>query len=124
LDKKEKMEMSERQDENVQQISDATFDQEVVQKPGPVLIDFWAPWCGPCRMVSPIVEELAVQYKGRLQVGKVNVDENPNVASRFGIRGIPTLMIYKGGKLVDQVVGAVPKAHLEKVIEKWLDPVG
>ncbi|MEW6442453.1 MAG: thioredoxin [bacterium] len=115
--------MDELQGKDVRHFSDTTFDKEVVQTPGPVLVDFWAPWCGPCKIIGPVVEELAVQYKGRLQVGKVNVDENPNVASRFGIRGIPTLMLYKGGKLVEQVVGAVPKAQLQKLIEKWLDPV-
>ena len=91
------------------QVTDASFKQEVLDSEVPVLVDFWAPWCGPCRMVAPVVDEIAQQYDGQIKVVKLNTDENPNVASQYGIRSIPTLMIFKGGQRVDMVVGAVPK---------------
>ncbi|AFZ60499.1 thioredoxin [Anabaena cylindrica FACHB-243] len=101
-------------------VTDDSFDQDVLQSDVPVLVDFWAPWCGPCRMVAPVVEEIAAQYEGQLKVVKVNTDENPQVAGRYGIRSIPTLMIFKGGQKVDMVVGAVPKTTLSTTLEKYL----
>ncbi|PSB09212.1 thiol reductase thioredoxin [filamentous cyanobacterium CCP2] len=102
------------------QVTDSTFDQEVLESNIPVLVDFWAPWCGPCRMVAPVVDEIAEQYVGQVKVVKVNTDENPNVASRYGIRSIPTLMIFKEGQRVDMVVGAVPKTTLASTLEKHI----
>ncbi len=102
------------------QVTDATFEQEVIESAVPVLVDFWAPWCGPCRMVAPVVDEIATQYEGQVKVVKVNTDENPQVASRYGIRSIPTLMIFKAGQRVDMVVGAVPKTTLATTIEKHI----
>ncbi|MBW4510060.1 MAG: thioredoxin [Scytonematopsis contorta HA4267-MV1] len=101
-------------------VTDSSFQQEVLESVVPVLVDFWAPWCGPCRMVAPVVEEISAQYEGQLKVVKVNTDENPNVASQYGIRSIPTLMIFKGGQKVDMVVGAVPKTTLANTLEKYL----
>ncbi len=101
-------------------VTDSTFKQEVLESDVPVLVDFWAPWCGPCRMVAPIVDEIATQYDGQIKVVKVNTDENPSVASQYGIRSIPTLMIFKGGQRVDMVVGAVPKTTLSNTLEKYL----
>ncbi|MEB3160533.1 MAG: thioredoxin [Synechocystis sp.] len=102
------------------QVSDASFKEDVLDSELPVLVDFWAPWCGPCRMVAPVVDEIAQQYIDRLKVVKLNTDENPNTASQYGIRSIPTLMIFKGGQRVDMVVGAVPKTTLASTIEKYL----
>ncbi|BCL36193.1 thioredoxin [Nostoc sp. MS1] len=102
------------------QVTDSTFKQEVLDSDVPVLVDFWAPWCGPCRMVAPVVEEVAQQYEGKVKVVKVNTDENPQVASQYGIRSIPTLMIFKGGAKVDMVVGAVPKTTLSQTLEKHI----
>jgi thioredoxin 1 len=102
------------------QVTDATFDQEVVASDVPVLVDFWAPWCGPCRMVAPVVDEIATQYEGKVKVVKINTDDNPNVANKYGIRSIPTLMIFKGGQKVDTVVGAVPKTTLANTLDKYL----
>ncbi len=102
------------------QVTDSTFKQEVLDSEVPVLVDFWAPWCGPCRMVAPVVDEIAKQYGDNLKVVKVNTDENPNVASQYGIRSIPTLMIFKGGQKVDMVVGAVPKTTLATTLDKYL----
>lgn len=101
-------------------VTDASFEQDVLKSEIPVLVDFWAPWCGPCRMVGPVVDEIAQQYDGKLKVVKVNTDENPTVASQYGIRSIPTLMIFKGGQRVDMVVGAVPKTTLATTLEKYL----
>jgi len=101
-------------------VTDETFKQEVLESEVPVLVDFWAPWCGPCRMVAPIVDEIASQYEGKVKVVKVNTDENPSVASQYGIRSIPTLMIFKGGQRVDMVVGAVPKTTLANTLEKYV----
>ena len=101
-------------------VTDQTFAETVLSAEKPVLVDFWAPWCGPCRMVAPVVDEIAQQYEGQVKVVKVNTDENPNVASQYGIRSIPTLMIFKGGQRVDMVVGAVPKTTLANTLEKYL----
>lgn len=102
------------------QVTDSTFKQEVLESEVPVLVDFWAPWCGPCRMVAPVVDEISEQYDGQVKVVKLNTDENPSVASQYGIRSIPTLMIFKGGQRVDMVVGAVPKTTLANTLEKYL----
>lgn len=101
-------------------VTDSTFQQEVIESEVPVLVDFWAPWCGPCRMVAPVVDEVAEQYKDQVKVVKVNTDENPSIASEYGIRSIPTLMIFKDGQRVDIVVGAVPKTTLANTLEKYL----
>ncbi|AGF52915.1 thioredoxin [Synechocystis salina LEGE 06155] len=102
------------------QVSDASFKEDVLDSELPVLVDFWAPWCGPCRMVAPVVDEISQQYEGKVKVVKLNTDENPNTASQYGIRSIPTLMIFKGGQRVDMVVGAVPKTTLASTLEKYL----
>jgi thioredoxin 1 len=103
------------------EVTDSTFKQEVLDSEVPVLVDFWAPWCGPCRMVAPVVDEIATQYGDQLKVVKVNTDVNPQIASQYGIRSIPTLMIFKDGQKVDMVVGAVPKSTLANTVEKHLD---
>lgn len=102
------------------EITDANFAAEVEQSSVPVLIDFWAVWCGPCKMIAPIVEELAGEYEGKIKIGKLDVDNNPNVAMKFGIRSIPTLLIFKDGKVVDQIVGAVPKPQIVSKLEAQL----
>jgi thioredoxin 1 len=101
-------------------ITDATFKQEVLDSDIPVLVDFWADWCAPCRMIAPIVEELAGEYDGKVKFAKVDVDSNPRTAMTYGIRGIPTLLIFDGGEPVKQVVGAVPKSVLKKNLEEAL----
>lgn len=105
--------------ENIQQVTDSTFEQ-LVKSQTPVLIDFWAEWCMPCRRIAPTVDQLATDFAGKLTVAKMNVDENPDVPTRLGIRGIPTLMLFKGGNLVDTVVGAVDKDTIRKMVEGHL----
>lgn len=94
-----------------------SFDQDVLQSEVPVLVDFWAEWCGPCRMIAPTVDAFADEYAGKVKVGKVNVDEHSSIAARYNVRGIPTLLLFKGGKVVDQRVGAVGKGELAKMVE-------
>ncbi len=101
-------------------LSDDTFDAEIGNSDLPFLVDFWAPWCAPCHIVSPAVEELARDYEGRIKVGKMNVDENPLIPGRFGIRSIPTLLLFKDGQVADKVIGAVPKETLEDLIKRAL----
>jgi thioredoxin len=99
-------------------LQDATFDQEVLKSDVPVLVDFWAVWCGPCKAIAPAVEELAKQYKGKVKIAKMDVDEHQQVPQQFGIRSIPTLLLFKGGRVVDTIVGAVPKSKLEESLKK------
>jgi thioredoxin 1 len=102
------------------ELTDSNFQELVLKSDKPVLVDFWAVWCGPCRMVAPIVEELAKEYEGRAVVGKLDVDNNPNVSAQFGIRNIPTLLIFKNGQIVDKQVGAVPKSVLAAKLDAQL----
>ena len=104
----------------VLEVTDATFDQEVLRSEQPVLVDFWAVWCGPCKAIAPIIDSIAATYAGKLKVAKVNVDENSATPSRFGIRGIPALLLFKGGKVADQVVGFVPQETIEEKIQRLL----
>jgi thioredoxin 1 len=99
-------------------LSDANFDREVLQSDLPVLVDFWATWCSPCKAIAPLVDAMADEYAGKIKVGKVNVDENPATPGKYGVRGIPTLILFKGGVIVDQIVGAIPRSQLEALIAK------
>jgi thioredoxin 1 len=101
-------------------VTDATFDAEVLKSEVPVLVDFWATWCGPCKAIGPVVEEMAAKYQGKAKVVKVNTDENPKTPSQYNIRSIPTLLVFKGGKVVDQIVGAAPRDKIEGMITKSL----
>ncbi|MFH1725708.1 MAG: thioredoxin [Elusimicrobiota bacterium] len=99
------------------QLTDESFEKEVLRCPDPVLVDFWAPWCGPCRMLTPIVEELAKEYSGKVKVAKLNTDDNPNAATRFNISAIPTILFFKGGKVENQLVGVHSKADIKKTLD-------
>jgi thioredoxin 1 len=102
---------------NVSELSSAEFDQEVLQSKLPVLVDFWAPWCGPCRQISPMIEELATENAGAVKVLKVNIDDNPQTAQQYGVMSIPTLMVFKNGDVVDRFVGVQPKARLQEALD-------
>ncbi|GAB6050722.1 thioredoxin TrxA [Hydrogenophilus islandicus] len=106
--------------EHIHHVSDATFDQEVVKSELPVLLDFWAEWCGPCKMIAPILDEVADAYAGKLKVCKLNIDDNPETPSKFGVRGIPTLMLFKNGNVVATRVGALSKSQLTAFIDSHL----
>jgi len=106
--------------EYVQTYGDGNFDADVLKASTPVLVDFWAEWCGPCRRLAPTVDALAGDYAGKVTIGKLNVDENPNTAVKFNVRGIPALLLFKGGQLVDQVVGLQPKENIKQVIDRHL----
>jgi thioredoxin 1 len=105
-------------------LTDDNWKTEVMEAPGPVLVDFWAEWCAPCRMIAPAIDALATAYSGRAKVGKLNVDENPVVAQTFGVRSIPTLLVFKGGEVVEQQIGAVPQPWIAQMLEKQLEPAG
>lgn len=105
---------------NVITFTDSNFDREVLQSDIPVLVDFWATWCAPCKAIAPLIDAVADDYSGKVKVGKVNVDDNPATPGKYGVRGIPTLILFKGGAVVDQVVGAVPKSQLDALIAKAL----
>ena len=101
-------------------LTENTFASEIINKAGVTLVDFWAPWCGPCRMVGPILEQIAKEQANRLRIAKVNIDENPELASNYGVMSIPTMLIFKDGKVVDEFVGALPKRAIESKLERWL----
>lgn len=106
---------------NIVELTDGTFKNEVLEAEGAVVVDFWAPWCGPCRMITPVLEELAGEYEGKLKVTKVNVDEHQDAARQYGIASIPTLLLFKGGQLVDRAIGAMPKPQLEQFVKGAMD---
>jgi thioredoxin 1 len=101
-------------------VTDATFEAEVLKSPVPVLVDFWAVWCGPCKTIAPVVEELATEYNGKLKVAKLDVDGNPDTSMKFAIRSIPTLMLFKDGRVVEQIIGAVPKRSLVEKLAQYV----
>jgi thioredoxin 1 len=105
-------------DKNITEVTDENFKSEILDSAIPVLVDFWAAWCGPCRAIAPVVEELATQYEGQVKIGKCNVDENPKTPGQYGIRAIPTLILFKNGTVAEQITGAVSKSTLENAIKK------
>ena len=104
--------------EKVFEFTDAQFDADVLKSDIPVVVDFWATWCAPCKAIAPVLDQLADEYDGRIKIGKVNVDENPATPSQYGVRGIPTMILFKDGEIVDQLVGAVPKKQVEALLQK------
>ncbi len=104
--------------QNIKSTTDQNFEKEVLQGDLPAIVDFWAAWCAPCRALAPIIDEVADQYSGKLSVFKLDIDSNPETPARFGVRGIPTVILFKGGAVVDQVVGAVPKSEIERLVRK------
>lgn len=104
------------------EFTDANFDEEVIKSDIPVLVDFWAVWCGPCKMIAPLVEELSGEYQGKVKIGKLDVDNNPQVSMTYGIRSIPTLLIFRDGKIADQIIGAVPKQAIAQKLDAQLQP--
>lgn len=109
------------EDKKVLHLTDGTFSEEILSTDEPAMVDFWAPWCGPCKAVGPIVEELADEYSGKVKIAKINVDENQKTAAQYSVRSIPTLIMFKGGKSVDQIVGLVSKAKMEEMIKKAME---
>jgi thioredoxin 1 len=107
-------------EKNITEVTDENFQNEILSSSTPALVDFWAAWCGPCRAIAPVVEELAVQFEGQLKIGKLNVDENPKTPGQYGIRAIPTLILFKNGAVAEQITGAVSKSTLEAAIKKTL----
>jgi thioredoxin 1 len=108
---------------NVLVVTDASFTQEIEQHEGLAVVDFWATWCGPCRVIAPIVEQLAAAYAGRARIAKLNTDENQQTMLRYGVRGIPTLLFFRNGQLVDRIIGAVPRAKIEAKLREHVEPV-
>ncbi len=107
--------------EHLHEFTDDNWQKEVLSSDQPVLVDFWAPWCGPCRAIAPHVEALAAEYEGKIRVGKINIDDHQQAPRQYGVRSIPTLLLFKGGKVVDQIIGAAPKEKLEAMIQPHLD---
>ncbi len=107
---------------NINTLTDATFESDVLNSNIPVLVDFWAEWCMPCRFVAPVIEQVADEYTGKIKVGKLDVDQNPRIAGQFGINSIPSILLYKNGQVVDGVIGAVPKEQLVNMLDKHLSP--
>lgn len=106
--------------ENIKDVTDDSFEAEIIKSDTPTLVDFWATWCAPCRAIAPVIEELADAHVGKIKVVKVNVDDNPATPGKYGVRGIPTLILFKDGEIVDQLVGSVPKSQIEELINKAL----